>query len=419
MVKASRDFQVFAKPTGPLCNLECLYCYYIGKEHLYAEGKSLRMPDDVLERYIIQHIEASLNQAIRFSWHGGEPTVLGLDYFRRIVELQRRHLPPGKSIINGIQTNGTLLNEEWCRFLVSEGFGVGLSLDGPQEMHDRYRVTKRGEPTHRQAMRGYDLLRRHGIPCDILCVVHEQNVRHPLELYRFFRQIHASYLSFLPLVEPQPDSESGVSERTVPAEAFGAFLCTVFEEWLNHDIGRMKVQIFEEAAATAFGREHELCIFRPTCGDIPVIEHNGDFFSCDHFVDTEHRLGNIRETPLVELLESNAQRAFGKAKQDALPLYCRKCAVLSMCHGGCPKDRFITTPEGETGLNYLCAGYRRFLTHCLPFVIELADLWRRQSGERQAPAVTARNARDSVRTGRNDPCPCGSGRKYKKCCLGK
>jgi uncharacterized protein len=250
-------------------------------------------------------------------------------------------------------------------------------------------------------------------------VVHEQNVRHPLELYRFFRKIHASYLSFLPLVEPQPDSEGGVSKRSVPAEAFGAFLCTVFDEWLNHDIGRMKVQIFEEAAATAFGRQHELCIFRPTCGDIPVIEHNGDFFSCDHFVDMEHRLGNIRETPLVELLESNAQRAFGKAKQDALPLCCRKCAVLSMCHGGCPKDRLITTPEGETGLNYLCAGYRRFFTHCMPFVIELADLWRRQSGERQAPAVPARNTRDGVRTGRNDPCPCGSGRKYKKCCLGK
>ena len=380
MVKASREFQVFVKPAGSVCNLECRYCYYLKKEDLYGKGESFRMPDDILEEYIAQHIDASSTPVIRFSWHGGEPTVLGVDYFRKVVALQRTHQPPGKRISNGIQTNGSLLDEEWCRFLAAEGFAVGVSLDGPKELHDRYRVDKRQEPTHERAMRGYKLLRQHGIPCDILCVVHAGNVRYPLEVYRFFKEIGANYVGFLPLVESRPDRR-GVSDRTAPAEAFGDFLCAIFDEWLSKDIGRVKVQIFEEAVATAFGREHALCIFRKTCGDIPVVEHNGDFFSCDHFVDAEHRLGNIRETPLVELLESPSQRAFGQAKLDGLPRFCKACEVLTMCNGGCPKDRFLRTPDGEDGLNYLCAGYKRFFTHCRPFVAELAALWQRQQIE--------------------------------------
>jgi len=416
MVEASRDFQIFAKPAGSLCNLRCRYCYYLEKERLPGQGAASRMADDLLELYIVQHIEASPNRSIRFSWHGGEPTLLGVDYFRRIVELQRAHLPPGREILNGIQTNGTLLNDEWCRFLAAEGFTVGLSLDGPREMHDLHRLSAGGEPTHQQTMRGYELLRRHGIPCDILCVLHEGNVRHPLDLYRYFRELQASHLTFLPLVEPLPDSVRGVSDRTVPADAFGDFLCAVFDEWLGHDIGRVQVQIFEEAAGTALGREHQLCVFRPTCGDIPVIAHNGDFFSCDHFVDSDHRLGNIRETSLVALLESSVQRSFGRAKQDGMPLYCRQCAFLSMCNGGCPKDRFISTPAGDAGLNYLCSGYRRFFAHCQPFLSELAGLRFDPSAEQRTPL---RRNGPGGKTGRNDPCPCGSGRKYKKCCLGK
>jgi uncharacterized protein len=414
VVKASREFQVFAKPVGSICNLDCHYCYYLKKEHLYPKGESFRMPDSILEEYIIQHIEAYPGSVINFSWHGGEPTILGLDYFREIVALERKHRPPNRRITNGMQTNGTLLDEKWCRFLAAEGFSVGLSLDGPPEMHDQCRVTKGQNPTHKSAMRGYKLLRRHRIPCNILCVVHAGNVQHPIQVYRFFKQIKAQYVEFLPLVEPQPDGEGGVSKRTVPAEALGDFLCTIFDEWMSQDIEQVTVQIFEEAARTAFGQEHALCIFRKTCGDVPVIEHNGDFFSCDHFVNMEHHLGNIQETPLVDLLESPTQRSFGQAKLDTLPRSCEACEVRDMCHGGCPKDRILHTPDGDAGLNYLCAGYKRF-----SFVAELAALWRQQSLERQIPLAQAMGARANTKTGRNDPCPCGSGLKYKKCCLGK
>ena len=419
MAEASRDFQVFAKPVGAMCNLGCAYCYYLEKEGLYPEGESFRMPDDILEEYIIQQIDASPGSVINFSWHGGEPTLLGLEYFRKIVALQRKHQPPHRRIINGLQTNGTLLDEDWCRFFAAEGFTVGLSLDGPQEMHDRYRVTKGHQPTYKQAMRGYRLLRQHRVPCDILCVVHALNVQHPTQVYRFFKEIKAQYVEFLPLVEPQPDEESGVSRRSVPAEALGIFLCTIFDEWMDQDIERVKVQIFEEAARTAFGQEHALCLFRKTCGDVPVIEHNGDFFSCDHFVNTEHRLGNIQETPLVDLLESPRQRAFGQAKWDTLPRSCQACEVRDMCNGGCPKDRILRTPEGEAGLNYLCAGYKQFFNHCRPFVTELSALWRRQPLEGQMSPAQAEGSRAAPRAGRNDPCPCGSGQKYKRCCLSK
>ncbi len=424
MVKASRELQVFTKPAGSICNLDCHYCYYLKKEHLYPKGESLSMSEDILEEYIVQHIDAFPGPVINFSWHGGEPTILGLEYFRKIVALQGKHLPPDQRITNAIQTNGTLLDEDWCRFLAAEDFAVGISLDGPQEIHDRYRVTKNGNPTHTQAIRGYKLLQKHRIPNDLLCVVNSHNVQYPTQVYRFFKQIGATYLGFLPLVETQPArhgraSEDGVSQRSVPAEAFGSFLCTIFDEWMSKDIGHLKVQIIEEAARIAFGQEHSLCIFRKTCGDVPVIEHNGDFFSCDHFVDPKHHLGNIQESPLVTFLESPAQKAFGQAKWDTLPHYCQVCEVLDMCHGGCPKNRILHTPDGESGLNYLCEGYKRFFTHCRPFVEELAALWQRQTRERERVPEQVAIKRAKPKTGRNDPCPCGSGRKYKKCCLVK
>jgi len=406
LAKACRDFQIFVKPVGASCNLDCKYCYYLEKERLFPLDQSLRMSDDVLENYIVQQIDISPAEEISFSWHGGEPTLLGLDYFEKIVALQRKHRPSDRRISNGIQTNGTLLDEKWCRFLKREGFAVGLSLDGPRKLHDGYRVTKGQEPTHKEAMRGYKLLRQHRVACDVLCVVHAQNVQHPLQVYRFFRQIKAQYIGFLPLVERSGD---GVSERSVPALALGSFLCTIFDEWLQHDIGRTMVQMFEEVARTAMGNEHSLCIFRKTCGDVPVIEHNGDFFSCDHYVTEEHRLGNIADVPLLELLEGSKQRAFGKAKFDRLPGYCRACEVLDLCHGGCPKDRVLQTADGEAGLNYLCAGYKKFFQHCRPFATELAIQSRPQPDERVSKPRT--------KTGRNDPCHCGSGRKYKNCCL--
>ena len=418
MVQLSREFQVFAKPAGALCNLDCHYCYYLKKESLYPESKSFRMSDGLLEEYIVQQIAITPGREILFSWHGGEATILGLDYFRRIVELERKHCPTGKKISNSIQTNGVLLTEEWCRFFAEESFGVGLSLDGPRELHDAYRVTKGRSATHRQVMQSYRMLRQHKIPVDLLCVVHAQNVKHPLDVYGFFKEIGAQYLSFIPLVEPQPGSPGGVSERSVPAEAFGYFLSAIFDEWVRHDMDRIIVQSFEEAARPAYGMGHSLCIFRPTCGDVPVIEHDGDFYQCDHFVDVEHRLGNIRETPLAALLESPAQAAFGRAKQETLPRYCRECNVREMCNGGCPKDRILQTPDGEPGLNYLCAGYRRFFTHCRPYTEKMAALlWAGQQPEILMEQLRVEEASALPKIGRNDPCPCGSGRKFKKCCL--
>lgn len=419
MAKSSGEFQVFAKPAGPICNLDCHYCYYLKKEHLYPKGESFRMPDDVLEEYIIQHIEASADQVISFSWHGGEPTILGLDYFRKIIAFQCKHKPANLRIINGIQTNGTLLDNEWCSFLAAENFVVGISIDGPQELHDLYRLTKDRKPTFQQTMRGYKLLQQHRILCEILCVVNAHNVQYPSRVYQFFKQLNAQYITFLPLVEHKPDNEGGVSHHTAPSEAFGDFLCTIFDEWITRDIGKVKVQIFEEAARTAFGQEHTLCIFRKVCGDVPVLEHNGDFYSCDHFVDTEHYLGNIQETSLVELLESPVQKKFGQAKLDTLPRYCQICEVNSMCNGGCPKNRFLKTPDGEEGLNYLCSGYKHFFTHCKPFVMEIAAQWRRQNIERQIQRDETTGTRQAPKTGRNEPCPCGSGKKYKNCCMGR
>ncbi|MEW6185709.1 MAG: anaerobic sulfatase maturase [Thermodesulfobacteriota bacterium] len=419
MVQITSEFQVFVKAGGPVCNLGCRYCYYLKKEALFPDGEGFRMDETLLEEYIRQHIEAHPGPSVNFSWHGGEPTLLGLEYFKKIVALQHKHKPPEKSIANGLQTNGTLLDDVWCRFFAAEKFNVGLSLDGPQEFHDQNRVTKGQEPTYARVIRGYELLQKHGVPCDLLCVVHAGNVVQPIRVYRFFKQIKARYLTFLPLVERVISSNTAVTSLSVSSEAWGEFLCTVFDEWKAEDIGRVQVQIFEEAARTAFGQEHALCIFRKTCGEIPVIEHNGDFYSCDHFVDEDHRLANIRETSLAELLESPEQRGFGQAKWDQLPEYCRKCEVLPMCYGGCPKDRFLRTPGGEEGLNYLCAGYRRFFSHCRPFVEQVSALWRErqyrppQSTGQKEPRTTF------LKVGRNDPCPCGSGLKYKKCCLGK
>ncbi len=378
MAALARSFQVFVKPAGGACNLACRYCYYLGKGQDGPDGGPARLPEDLLEAYIAQHIAASPDEVVRFSWHGGEPTVLGLDYFRRVVAIERRLRPPGRTVANGLQTNGTLLDEEWGRFLAAEGFAVGLSLDGPREVHDRHRRGRDGRPSFDAAMRGWDVLRRHGVPTDVLCVVGAHNAGRPLEVYGFFREIGAAFVTFLPLVEPDRGAPGRATPESVAPDAWGAFLCAVFDEWAERDIGRLKVQIFEEAARTAFGQEHSLCVFRPVCGDVPVLERNGDLYACDHYVDEERRIGNIRETPLAELLERPAQRAFGRAKLETLPRVCRECEVLAMCHGECPKNRFVLAPDGEPGLNYLCPGYKRFFTHARPFVDAVAAEWRRR-----------------------------------------
>jgi len=372
------DFQVFVKPIGASCNLACNYCYYLNKSDLHNESVIGRMSDKLLEIYIIQHIQASSEQSIFFSWHGGEPTLAGLDYFRRITELQKKHLPENRFALNGIQTNGTLLDEEWCQFLKKENFIVGISLDGPELFHSANRFRKGGKSCFNEVIRGFQLMKTYEIPCEILCVVNAQNVGFPMKVYHFFKSLNAEFLTFIPLVERLSLKSNQVSERTVPAKAFGEFLCVLFDEWKTEDIGRVKIQIFEEALRTAFGLDHSLCIFKPVCGRVPVIERSGDFYSCDHSVNPEHFMGNIQEKTLSELLESPNQKAFGRAKLNSLPEYCLKCEVLTMCNGACPKDRFIETPDGESGLNYLCEGYKLFFNHCKPFVEEVAALWKSQ-----------------------------------------
>lgn len=368
-----RQFQIFAKPVGSLCNLQCSYCYYLDKKELYPEKTTL-MDNDLLREYIIQHIAATTEEIILFSWHGGEPMLAGIEFYRNAVAIQKQHLLPGKKLVNGIQTNGTLLDEEWCRFLSKEGFLVGISLDGTEEWHNQFRTSRKGDGTFQMVIKGLKLLQKYGITYEILCVVNSKNVNYPLQVYRFFKELGSKYITFLPLVVQQPGTPSIVSSASVPPAEFGRFLMAIFDEWVDQDINNIQIQIFEEAIRTAFNQEHILCVFKENCGGVPVVEHNGDFFACDHFVDRSHLFGNIGKSSLATLLDSPQQKAFGMAKSLTLPQYCRQCPVLNMCHGECPKNRFNETLDGEPGLNYLCEGYKAFFTHIQPFVWALKQL---------------------------------------------
>lgn len=379
MPEESREFQIFVKPVGARCNLACAYCYYLDKASFYPDIRSPRMADDVLERYIRLHIEASTGELIFFSWHGGEPMLAGLDYFRRIIELQKELNTSGRKIINGLQTNGTLINEEWAQFFSEEGFIVGLSIDGPEFLHNRYRLTRGHKPTHKDVVRGYSHLKEYQVLCEILCVVNSCNVQYPAETYQYFKQLMTEYITFLPLVISQPGNTNNVSDHSVAPSAFGDFLCAVFDEWKDKDIGKIKIQIIEEAVRTAFKQEHTLCIFKKICGGVPVVEHNGDFYACDHFVDKDHLIGNIMHTTLINLLDDPRQKTFGRGKLDSLPTRCLQCEVRDMCNGGCPRNRLIETSEQGKKLNYLCAGYKQFFTHCKPFIEAVAIQWQKQS----------------------------------------
>ncbi|MBE0679086.1 MAG: anaerobic sulfatase maturase [Bacteroidales bacterium] len=376
MSSVFREFQVFVKPVGARCNLACSYCYYLENQDIVSSSPGGVMSDDILERYVRQHIEASTEPEIFFSWHGGEPTMAGQDFYMKAVEYQKRFKPEGSTVVNGIQTNATLITEEWGRFLSREGFYVGISLDGPEKYHSLNRTRRDGKGTFADVMRGLDVIRKHNVPHEFLCVVSSDNVHAPLELYRFFRGLGAAYITFLPMVGKAGGSNGKASSRSVSPLDFGKFLSAIFDEWIENDIGSLKVQLFEEALRTAFSQDHTLCIFKPVCGGVPVVEMNGDFYSCDHYVTPGNMIGNINDSPLAALLDHPRQKAFGQAKKDTLPRYCLGCEVLDMCNGECPKNRFITAPTGEPGLNYLCEGYRHFFNHCRPFVNEVARMWR-------------------------------------------
>lgn len=359
---------VLAKPTGARCNCACDYCYFLKKERLYP-ASDFRMSDEVMESYVRQMIEANGGLAeVEIAWQGGEPTLMGVDFFRRAVEAGKKYARPGQRISNSFQTNGILIDAEWCRFLREDDFLVGLSLDGPRELHDAYRRDKAGRSVFDRAVRAARLMKEHGVEFNILCTVNAANSRRPLDVYRFFRdELGARYVQLIPIVERENETgkQEGarLTERTVGPEEYGRFLIDVFDEWVRRDVGEIFVTFFDSVLAAYVYGESTLCALRRECGYALALEHNGDLYACDHFVEPRHLLGNILETPLAILAGSEKQRAFGRAKAGGLPRVCRECRFLFVCHGECPKNRVLMSADGEMGLNWLCGGLKAIFAH--------------------------------------------------------
>jgi uncharacterized protein len=427
-------FHLLAKPSGSTCNIDCKYCFFLSKEALYPNDRH-RMSDATLEAYIRQLLESHRLPEVTVAWQGGEPTLMGLEFFRKAVALVDRYRRPGQKIQQTFQTNGIALDDEWCAFLKEHDFLVGLSVDGPREIHDTNRVTRGGQGTFDLVMKGWRCLREHGVDFNILCTVNAANQDHGRQVYRFFRdELQASWVQFIPIVEratadtiqianrgwserPKEKrllyTQTGtlVTTRSVTGEKYAQFLIDIFEEWLRHDVGKVYVQLFDVTLEAYFGR-YKLCIHAPTCGNGPALEHNGDLYACDHFVEPGFKLGNIHQTHMLELVASPQQRKFGLDKRDALTRQCRECEVRALCNGGCPKERFALAQDGEPGHNYLCAGLYRFFTHTRPAMQRMAQLY---AGGRR-PAEVMDQLRDEDR--RRDayaPCPCGSGHKFRFC----
>ncbi len=428
-------FHLMAKPTGAICNLDCEYCFFLSKEMLYP-GSRFRMAEELQETYIRQLLEAHAQAPeVIVAWQGGEPTIMGLDFFRRSITLQQQYVRPGQRILNTMQTNGTLLDDEWGAFLKEHDFLVGISIDGPREIHDTYRVSKGGKPTFDRVIRGLEHLKRHDVDWNVLSTLHAANGEHGRDVYRFLRdELEATFIQFIPIIErATPETlevadagwgghvtgrplytQNGelVTHRSIGPEQYGRFLIDVFEEWVRRDIGTVYVQMFDTALANWVGEPGGMCVHAETCGQQLALEHNGDLYCCDHYVEPDYLLGNITQTPMQQLIASAQQTKFGADKRDTLTQYCLDCDVRFACHGGCPKDRFATSPYGEPGQHYLCPGYKLFFHHIQRPMQTMAELL----ATNRAPAelMRAYAAADSAR-GRNDPCPCGSGRKWKHC----
>ena len=377
-------FHILSKPIGPICNMDCEYCFYLEKEKLYPEdirGQKFKMPGDVLETYIHQYIHSQDAPVINFAWQGGEPTLMGVDFFRRVVTLQKKYAG-GKTIENAFQTNGVNLDDEWCSFFAENNFLIGVSIDGPRRIHDSYRVFKNGKPTFDRVMRGIELLKKHNVEFNTLTCVHHNNADQGKIIYRFLKRIGSRYFQFIPiverkareevdvlsLIEPNNKVEAEVTDWSVGPAMYGQFLIDVFDEWIKKDVGKIFVQMFDVALANWYGINPGLCVFSETCGKALAMEHNGDLYSCDHFVYPEYKLGNIMNTSLGEMVDSPSQRTFGQNKKSKLPQYCNECEYQFACHGGCPKQRFSHTPSGEEGLNYFCPSYKKFFKHVNPYM---------------------------------------------------
>lgn len=389
----SKPLYVLAKPVGASCNLRCKYCYYLEKAHLYRNAPARVMSDELLERFVQEYIQAQTMSQVLFTWHGGEPLMRPLSFYRKAVALQEKYAF-GRQIDNTIQTNGTLLTDEWCEFFKEHNWLVGISIDGPQEFHDEYRRTATDKPSWQKVIRGIRLLRKHGVEWNAMAVVNDFNAGYPLEFYHFFKEMGAKYIQFAPVVERMAahsdgrhlatlvDQECPVADFSVSPAQWGDFLCAIFDEWVRHDVGQTYVEIFDCTLANWVGERPGICVYAKECGHAGVMEFNGDVYSCDHFVFPEYKLGNIRDKTLVEMLYGEQQRQFSCLKHATLPKQCRECEWEFACHGECPKNRFVNDRYGNPGLNYLCSGYRHFYEHVAPYM----DFMKKEFMNQRPPA---------------------------------
>ena len=398
----ARPLYVMTKPVGAVCNLACAYCYYLEKANLYKDTSKHVMSDELLEKFIREYIGSQTMHEVLFTWHGGETLMRPLSFYRKVVELQRQYAG-GHAIDNCIQTNGTLLTDEWCEFFKENNWLVGISIDGPQEFHDEYRKNRSGRPSFAKVMQGIRLLNKHGVEWNAMAVVNDYNADYPLEFYHFFKEIGCRYIQFAPIVERLSEHEDGrylaiplqpgeqLADFSVSPEQWGNFLCTLFDEWVRNDVGQIFIQLFDSTLANWVGEQPGVCSMAKTCGHAGVMEFNGDVYACDHYVFPEFKLGNIYQQTLVEMMYSERQMEFGQMKQKSLPSQCRACEFLFACNGECPKNRFATTASGEPGLNYLCKGYHRFFKHVAPYM----DYMKKELLAERAPA----NIMEAIRRG--------------------
>lgn len=376
----AKPLYVMLKPAGAHCNLACKYCYYLEKNKLYPTAQRHLMSDEMLEQFTREYIEAQTMNQVLFTWHGGEPLLRSIDFYRKALSLQQKYAG-GRRIDNVIQTNGTLLTDEWCEFFAQNHWLVGISIDGPQPYHDHYRLTAAGKPSWKKVMQGIKLLKKHGVEWNAMAVVNAYNVNHPLEFYRFFKENGCQFLQFTPIVERQTRHEDGrtlasladkdeipLSEASVTPEQWGYFLCAIFDEWVRKDVGKIFVEIFDCTLANWMGVSPGICAYSKECGHAGVMEHNGDVYSCDHFVFPEYKLGNIRDQSLIDMLYGEQQREFSRLKHSSLPRQCKECDMEFACHGECPKNRFMKDKYGDSGLNYLCPGYYHYYQHVAPYM---------------------------------------------------
>ena len=399
----ARPLYVMVKPVGSVCNLACEYCYYLEKGNLYPEKKTSILSDELLDKFIQDYLNSQTMNEVLFTWHGGEPLMRPISFYKKALDLQRVY-GRGRQIDNSIQTNGTLLTDEWCIFLKENNFLVGISIDGPQEFHDEYRRNKQGLPSFYKVKKGIELLKKHGVEYNAMAVVNDYNVDYPLEFYNFFKEIDCHYIQFSPIVEriaeqtkgtklthpQQQNKEIKLAPFSVDAEKWGDFLCAIFDEWIKEDVGNYYIQLFDATLANWVGQQPGVCTLAKTCGHAGVLEFNGDVYSCDHYVFPEYKLGNIRTHSLTEMMYSPKQLKFGNDKADALPGQCKACEYLFACNGECPKNRFLITSDGEPGLNYLCIGLKKYFAHVAPYM----DFMKRELLAQRPPANVMEWARE-------------------------